>query len=166
VKALLSALALLASVAAFSPALAVNPDEILPDPAQEARARDIGRDLRCLVCQNQSIDDSDAGLARDLRIIVRERVKAGDSNDAIKQYLVERYGDFVLLNPPFKPVTWLLWLGPLLLAAAAFMTARIFYRKASGPSAAEAPLSEDEKKRMASLLKEEATNSVPREDRA
>jgi len=137
-----------------SAALAVNPDEILPDPAQEARARAVGRDLRCLVCQNQSIDDSDAGLARDLRIIVRERIKAGDSDSQIKDYLVGRYGDFVLLNPPFKPATWLLWLGPLLLAAIAAMVALAFYRRA-GQRAPERPLSEAETKALEALIKDQ-----------
>jgi cytochrome c-type biogenesis protein CcmH len=150
IRPLLLALALLAS----GPALAVNPDEILADPAQEARAREIGRELRCLVCQNQSIDDSDAGLARDLRVIVRERIKAGDSDGQIKDYLVGRYGDFVLLNPPFKPATWLLWLGPLLLAAIAALVALAFYRKA-GRRSPEKPLTEAEKKALEALVKDQ-----------
>ncbi|MBI4967896.1 MAG: cytochrome c-type biogenesis protein CcmH [Rhodospirillales bacterium] len=146
--------ALVLFLALSSAALAVNPDEILADPAQEARARAVGRDLRCLVCQNQSIDDSDAGLARDLRIIVRERIKAGDSDSQIKDYLVGRYGDFVLLNPPFKPATWLLWLGPLVLAAIAAMVALAFYRRA-GRRAPERPLSEAEKKALEALIKDQ-----------
>ncbi|WP_243453702.1 cytochrome c-type biogenesis protein [Sandaracinobacteroides saxicola] len=105
--ALLVALALLAT-----PALAVLPDEQLPDPVLEARARSISAEIRCVVCQNQSIDDSDAPLARDLRLIVRERLKAGDSDDAVKSYLTDRYGSFVLLKPPFQWDTALLWLGP------------------------------------------------------
>ena len=100
------------------PAQAVEPDEILGDPALEARARDISRELRCVVCQNQSIDDSHAGIARDLRILVRERLIAGDSDDAVRDYVVARYGDYVLLDPPFKPQTWLLWFGPPLMAGA------------------------------------------------
>lgn len=98
-------------LALLGPALAVNPDEILDDPALEARARAISADLRCLVCQNQSIDDSDAELARDLRIIVRERLLAGDSDAGVKQYLVDRYGEFVLLNPVLAPHTVLLWIA-------------------------------------------------------
>jgi cytochrome c-type biogenesis protein CcmH len=109
---------------AFSgPLLAVEPDEILPDPAQEARARDLSQHLRCVVCQNQSIDDSNAPLARDLRILVRERIKAGDSNDAAMNFIVARYGNFVLLKPPVQLNTLLLWFGPglvLLMALAGY----------------------------------------------
>jgi len=98
------------------PAMAVGPDEILPDPALESRARDISAGLRCLVCQNQSIDDSDAELARDLRLLVRERLVAGDSDDAVRQFVVDRYGEYVLLAPRFGAHTLLLWAaGPLLL---------------------------------------------------
>jgi cytochrome c-type biogenesis protein CcmH len=98
------------------PAMAVGPDEILPDPALESRARDISAGLRCLVCQNQSIDDSDAELARDLRLLVRERLVAGDSDEAVRQFVVDRYGEYVLLAPRFGAHTLLLWAaGPLLL---------------------------------------------------
>jgi cytochrome c-type biogenesis protein CcmH len=93
-------------------ALAVQPDEILPDPALETRARALSRELRCMVCQNQSIDDSDAPLARDLRILVRERLTAGDSDDKVLSFLTARYGEFVLLNPRFTWRTALLWLMP------------------------------------------------------
>ena len=106
-------------------AMAVQPDEILPDAKQESRAREISAELRCLVCQNQSIDDSDAGLARDLRLLVRERIKAGDSNDQVREFLVQRYGDFILLKPPFKMETLLLWLTPAaVLVAGALAHAR------------------------------------------
>lgn len=94
------------------PALAVQPDEMLRDPALEARARVISEGLRCVVCQNQSIDESDAPLARDLRIVVREQLTLGKTDDEIMAYLVARYGNFVLLKPPVEPVTWLLWVGP------------------------------------------------------
>lgn len=94
-------------------ARAVQPDEIMPDTSQEHRARVISGGLRCLVCQNQSIDDSDAPLARDLRLLVRERIKAGDNDAAVVEYVVARYGDFVLLKPPLKPETIILWLSPL-----------------------------------------------------
>ena len=97
------------------PAIAVQPDEILPDPAMETRARDISREVRCMVCQNQSIDDSDAPLARDLRLLVRERLKAGDSNNQVLDFLTARYGEFVLLRPRFTLRTALLWLLPLAL---------------------------------------------------
>ncbi|MHA6298106.1 cytochrome c-type biogenesis protein [Devosia sp. CAU 1758] len=99
-----------------SPVLAVGPDEILPDPLLEQRAREISSGLRCLVCQNQSIDDSDADLARDLRVLVRERLVAGDSNAEVEQYVVDRYGEYVLLNPRLGAHTILLWAAaPLLL---------------------------------------------------
>ncbi|GLQ10256.1 cytochrome c biogenesis protein [Devosia yakushimensis] len=99
-----------------APALALSPAEILPDPVLEQRARDISAGLRCLVCQNQSIDDSDADLARDLRVLVRERLVAGDSDDQVRQYLVDRYGEYVLLNPRLNEHTILLWVAaPLLL---------------------------------------------------
>jgi cytochrome c-type biogenesis protein CcmH len=101
-------------VAAFaaSPAFAVQPDEIMPDPAKEARARELSRELRCMVCQNQSIDDSEAPLARDLRLLVRERIAAGDSDGQVIDFLVARYGEFVLLKPRFEGHTLLLWLLP------------------------------------------------------
>jgi cytochrome c-type biogenesis protein CcmH len=102
------AVTLLAPPAAW----AVLPDEILPDPALEARARALSKDLRCMVCQNQSIDDSEAPLARDLRVLVRERLKAGDSDSQVVDFLVARYGEFVLLNPRFNAHNLLLWLGP------------------------------------------------------
>lgn len=104
--------AVIVVVASAGAARAVQPDEVMPDPAQEARARDLSRELRCMVCQNQSIDDSEASLARDLRLLVRERIKAGDSDAQVIDFLVARYGDFVLLKPPFKPETLLLWLLP------------------------------------------------------
>jgi cytochrome c-type biogenesis protein CcmH len=99
-----------------SPAYAVQPDEIMANPSQELRARDLSRELRCMVCQNQSIDDSEAPLARDLRLLVRERITAGDSDSQVMDFLVARYGEFVLLKPRFELRTWLLWLlTPLLL---------------------------------------------------
>src|SRR5690606_13740717 len=114
-KRILAALALVFVM--LTPALAVSPDEVLDDPQLEQRARDISAGLRCLVCQNQSIDDSDADLARDLRILVRERLVEGDSNDEVEQYLVDRYGEFVLLNPRLSANTIVLWVAaPLLLA--------------------------------------------------
>jgi cytochrome c-type biogenesis protein CcmH len=94
------------------PAFAVEPDEILDDPVLEARARDLSAEIRCVVCQNESIDSSSAGIARDLRILLRERLVAGDSDAEVKDFLVARYGDYVLLRPPVKPATYLLWFGP------------------------------------------------------
>lgn len=109
-------LALLLALWLVAPALAVNPDEILPDPALEARARAISATLRCLVCQNEAIDDSNADLAREIRLIVRERLVAGDSDEQVVQYLVDRYGEYVLLKPVFAPHTLVLWAAaPLVL---------------------------------------------------
>ena len=141
-------LALLLLVA--TQAWAVEPGERLADPALEARARDISRELRCLVCQNQSIDDSNADLARDLRHVVRERLQAGDSDQAVIGYVTARYGDFVLLRPPFKPQTWALWLGPPALLLVGFVAWLMFVRRRA--AVAETPLSEEEQHRVASLL--------------
>jgi cytochrome c-type biogenesis protein CcmH len=131
---------------------AVQPSEMLSDPALEARARVISEGLRCLVCQNQSIDDSDADLAHDLRILVRQRLQEGDTNEQVKQYLVYRYGDYVLLNPPFKPSTLVLWLGPPFLLFAALSAALLFYRRRKEVADPGRPLSVDEKKRLAGVI--------------
>ncbi len=147
---------ILALALAFStPALAVNPDEMLSDPQQEQRARDLGRDLRCLVCQNQSIDDSDAELARDLRVIVRERIKKGDSDDQVVKFVTDRYGDYVLLKPPFKPVTYFLWIGPAVILVLAVFAALSFYRRRASDPVAPPELSADESRRLAKLMKED-----------
>ncbi len=117
------------------PALAVRPDEILPDSALEARARALGKDLRCLVCQNQSIDDSDANLARDLRRLVRERLVAGDTDSQIRAFLVDRYGDFVRLDPPLKASTMVLWFGPPLVLALGLAGIVVFVRRRQAEAA-------------------------------
>jgi len=106
-------LVMLALLAPAARALAVQPDEMLPDPALETRARALSKELRCMVCQNQSIDDSDAPLARDLRILVREHLRAGETDQQVLDFLIARYGEFVLLRPRFSPHTVLLWLTPL-----------------------------------------------------
>ena len=116
-KQILACLFAVAVMAGCSAAYAVQPDEIMADPAKEARARDLSRELRCMVCQNQSIDDSEAPLARDLRLLVRERIAAGDSDAQVLDFLVARYGEFVLLKPRFEPHTLLLWLLPPLALA-------------------------------------------------
>ncbi len=137
-------------------ALAVKPDEILADAAMEARAREISKGLRCLVCQNQSIDDSDAELARDLRIVVRQRLTAGDSDEAVFRFVVDRYGDFVLLKPPMKPVTYVLWFGPLLiLLGAVTVLVYFFIRRRGTPITASPTLSEDDLARLETLLDED-----------
>ena len=142
---------LLLIMAAF-PAYAVRPDEMLANPELEARARDISRDLRCLVCRNQSIDDSDADLAHDLRVLVRERVTAGDSNDQVIAFVRARYGDFVLLRPPFAIGTALLWGGPLLVLLLGGVAVARFYRRRDE---AAPPLSPEERQRLSAVLGEE-----------
>lgn len=148
-----SALLVLLSLLATAPAFAVMPDEVLQDPALEARARAISAHLRCMVCQNQSIDDSNADLARDLRILVRERLTAGDSNEQVIDFVVSRYGEFVLLQPRFNARNALLWGAPvlLLLAGAAFAYSRLQER---GRRAAEAPLSDEEKAALERILRD------------
>jgi len=140
VKRWLALIATLALVAGH--AWAVLPDEQLKDPRLEARARAIGSELRCVVCQNQTIDDSDADLARDLRIILRERLLAGDSDRQAMDFIVRRYGDFVLMKPPLNDETWLLWLGPALALAAGGEAVAWYWR---GRMAALAPLSGQER---------------------
>jgi cytochrome c-type biogenesis protein CcmH len=133
----------------------VDPREMLPDPAQEQRAREIGRGLRCLVCQNQSIDDSNADLARDLRRIVRERIAAGDSDEQVVRFVTERYGDYVLLRPPVNAVTIGLWAAPalILLAGGAGAIAYLRRRRAAAPLEAT-PLSPEERARLQRLSAE------------
>ena len=136
----------------MTPAFAVEPTELLPDPALEARARDIGRSLRCVVCQNQSIDDSAAEVARDMRRAVRERISAGDKDEQVFAYMVARYGDYVLLKPPFKAGTWVLWLGgPIVLVVAGGLLLIAARRRKPIPPAE--PLSDEEQRRLNALLK-------------
>jgi cytochrome c-type biogenesis protein CcmH len=137
------------------PAHAVRPDEMLSDPALEARAREISQELRCLVCRNQSIDDSDADLAHDLRMLVRRRLVAGDTNQQVIDYIVSRYGDYVLLKPPLKFDTWLLWGGPGLVLLIGLWGLGRYMRRQAG-MIAPPPLSADEERRLAAILKEEA----------
>ena len=134
-------------------ALAVQPDEILPDPALEGRARALSRELRCMVCQNQSIDDSDAPLARDLRILVRDRLKAGDSDQQVRDFLTARYGDFVLLKPRLGWDTALLWFAPLMVVVAGVGGILIAARRRQLTLATATPLTEDEKRRLDNILK-------------
>ena len=141
----------MAIVAAATSAQAVRPDEMLADPRLEARAREVGRDLRCLVCRNQSIDDSDADLAHDLRVLVRERIQAGDSNDQVVGFVRARYGDFVLLRPPFEIGTALLWGGPLLVLLLGGMAIRRFYHSQVGVQPPP-PLNPEERHRLAAML--------------
>ncbi len=150
----LFAAVLLILCALASPALAVQPNEVMKDPALEARARALSAELRCMVCQNQSIDDSEAPLAHDIRVLIRQRIATGESNDAVRAYLVSRYGDFILLKPPFEPATLLLWLSaPLTLAAG---LAAIVFARRRGATATPA-LSADEEARLTTLMSGDAT---------
>lgn len=141
---------------------AFEPDEVLADPALEARAREVGKELRCVVCQNQSIDDSNAELARDMRILVRERILAGDTNQDVIDYMVDRYGDYVLLDPPFKGETLVLWVGPGVIAALGLIWLVLLFRRRTTKGGEEEvvtgvsadPLSDDERRRLEELLKD------------
>lgn len=154
----------LALTAAFiaalaTPALAVNPEEILDDPRLEERARDISAGLRCMVCQNQSIDDSDAELARDLRVLVRDRLVAGDSNDQVVAYVVDRYGEFVLLRPRLSARNAVLWATPIVILLLGGTAAIAFARRQSR-STIGAELTDDEQARVAKLLGEGERNDA------
>ena len=151
-KALLH-LAVLVFALIASPAMAVNPDEVLADPSLEARAREISSELRCMVCQNQSIDDSDADLARDLRIVVRQRLVAGDSDEQVMRYVVSRYGEFVLLRPAFNWRNALLWLTPVLLLAAGLAFVFLAARRRNAPR--QTALTNDEKAELHRVLGED-----------
>ncbi len=136
------------------PVAAVLPEEQLADPVLEARAREISQELRCVVCQNQSIDDSDAPLAADLRAIVRERLSAGDTNEEVMAYIVARYGNFVLLKPPLDPQTVLLWSAPLLVLIPGGLGLALYLRRRSRAGAADpTPLSAEERRTLAAILK-------------
>jgi cytochrome c-type biogenesis protein CcmH len=142
-------------VALATPARAVLPDERLADPVLEARARTLGQELRCLVCQNQSIDDSNADLAHDLRVLVRERLVAGDTDQQVLAYLTSRYGDYVLLRPPMKPETWFLWFGPPLLLIVGGLAILMSWRRRRAEALVRpAPLDADEQARLARLMGE------------
>lgn len=145
-RALLSLfIALVVATSAF----AVEPDEILKDATLEARARALSQTLRCMVCQNESIDESNAPLARDLRLLVRERIRKGDSDTEVREFLVARYGEFILLEPRFSPRTWLLWSVPVLALIAGIGGIALALRRRA-PAAS--PLSDEEKRRLAALL--------------
>jgi cytochrome c-type biogenesis protein CcmH len=148
--------AVVLAVMVASTAFAVQPDEVLPDPSLEARARALSQQLRCLVCQNQSIDDSEAPLARDLRILLRERLKGGDDDHQVLDFLVARYGEFVLLKPPFAWHTALLWLGPPALLLAGALVLIVLARRRTGQFALahglQDRLTPEEEARLAKLV--------------
>jgi cytochrome c-type biogenesis protein CcmH len=147
-RAALVALAFIGASTAF----AVQPDEVLPDPALEARARALSRELRCMVCQNQSIDDSDAPLARDLRLLVRERLQAGDSDKGVLDFLVARYGEFVLLKPRLAWHTALLWMAPLAALIAGLGAIVLASRRRRAVTVEPAPLTQDEQHRLDQIV--------------
>ncbi len=137
-----------------SPALAVNPDEQLADPALEARARAISKGLRCVVCRNQSIDDSNAAIARDMRILLRERLVSGDNDDEVRAFFVNRFGDFVQLRPPVQPNTYLLWAGPFLILALAVGGFAIHLRNRPPKAPESMPMSDEDRRMLADLLED------------
>src|SRR6266852_5944697 len=164
-KLIAISLALLMTALAASSARAVQPDEIMSDPVKESRARDLSRELRCMVCQNQSIDDSEAPLARDLRLLVRERISAGDSDAQVIDFLVARYGEFVLLKPRFEPHTLLLWLLPPLALAGGGIALWTHSRRRSKCAAAEDQslfkLTAEEEARLERLIAAESSADKP-----
>ncbi len=151
------ALLLPLTLLAARPAVAVEPDEILADSALETRAREISKGLRCVVCQNQSIDDSNAEIARDLRILVRERLLLGEDNKQVVNYVVARYGDYVLLKPPFRLSTSALWLGPPIMTVLAILVVFFAYRsmRNSQPIGHVEPLSPADRRRLDALVDQE-----------
>ncbi len=149
----LVSIAALLSVAPFA-ARAVEPGERLPNPALEARARTIGAELRCMVCQNESIDESGADLAHDIRLFVRERLTAGDADAQAVQAVVNRYGAFVLLRPPMEPATYVLWYGPPLLVMAGLLGTVFWLRRRQSVATDTVPLTAEEQRRLAGLMRE------------
>src|SRR5262245_18002234 len=148
----LAAIALLFAAITSGRSLAVQPDEVLKDATLEARARNLSRELRCMVCQNQSIDDSEAPLAHDLRLLVRERLTKGDSDQQVLDFLVARYGEFVLLKPPFERHTFLLWGLPPLVLMGGLLGLWMRARRHSSPHQAPDALSEEEQRRLSTLV--------------
>ena len=157
--AILFALTLIASPAAY----AVQPDEVMADPAKETRARNLSRELRCMVCQNQSIDDSEAPLARDLRLLVRERIASGDSDRQVIDFLVARYGEFVLLKPRFERQTLLLWLVPPFVLLGGGLALWIYARRRPQRDVAEpTALTPEEEARLAAWVSGDRPSDTPR----
>jgi cytochrome c-type biogenesis protein CcmH len=135
-------------------ATAVEPGEQLKNPALEARARHISSGLRCLVCQNETIDESNASLAHDIRILLRERLTDGDTDQQAVKAVVDRYGEFVLLDPPVKPATYVLWFGPLTILLAGLLGGMVWLHRRSGITEATTPLTSDERRRLDTILRE------------
>ncbi|WP_242468840.1 cytochrome c-type biogenesis protein [Rhodovibrio salinarum] len=142
------------AIAGVGPTLAVEPDEKLDDPKLEQRAQELGKEIRCLVCQSESIANSNADLAKDLRILVREKIQEGMSNAEIKDFLQARYGDYVLLRPPMKPETYVLWYGPAVVTALGALGIGVFFWRRQRRPAAQQKLSADEQRRLNDILGE------------
>jgi cytochrome c-type biogenesis protein CcmH len=146
----------LALATAFaSPAAAVLPSEKLDDPQKEERAQELGEEIRCLVCQSESIANSNADLAKDLRVLIREKIQEGQSNQEIKDFLQSRYGDYVLLNPPMKPETYVLWYGPAAITAIGALGVGVFFWRRNKRPAAAQKLSAEEERRLNDILDRE-----------
>ncbi len=158
-RRLLALLLLLLPLFCASPSFAVLPDEMLPDAGQEARAVALSKILRCVVCQNQNIDDSAAPIARDMRLLLRERIAAGDTDDQAVAYLVQRYGNYVLLKPPFQMDTWLLWIAPFLVLAIAG-TGFLFSIRNKSAIPSGKPLTPDERQQLERLLDNETKQAA------
>jgi len=142
------------ALALAGPAAAVNPDEKLADPQKEQRAQELGEEIRCLVCQNEAIANSNADLAKDLRVLIREKIEAGQSNQEVKDFLQSRYGDYVLLRPPMKPETYILWYGPAALTAIGALGVGVFFWRRNKRPATQQKLSADEERRLSDILGE------------
>jgi len=153
-RRLLTAVVLTLATAFAAPAAAVLPSEKLDDPEKEQRAQDLGEEIRCLVCQSESIANSNADLAKDLRVLIREKVQEGQSNQDIKDFLQSRYGDYVLLNPPMKPETYVLWYGPAAVTAIGALAIGVFFWRRQKRPAPQQKLSADEQRRLNDILGE------------
>ena len=152
---LAGAIVLALATAVAAPASAVLPSEKLDDPEKEQRAQELGEEIRCLVCQSESIANSNADLAKDLRVLIREKVQEGQSNQEIKDFLQSRYGDYVLLNPPMKPETYVLWYGPAAITAIGALGVGVFFWRRNKRPAAAQKLSAEEERRLNDILDRE-----------
>jgi cytochrome c-type biogenesis protein CcmH len=154
IRGRLGALAAAVVLAATGPAAAVQPSEKLPDPAKEARAQELGEEIRCLVCQSEAIANSNADLAKDLRVLIRDKIQEGKSNSEIKDFLQSRYGDYVLLRPPVKPETYVLWYGPAAVTAIGALGVGVFFWRRNRRPVAQQQLSAAEQRRLNDILAE------------
>jgi cytochrome c-type biogenesis protein CcmH len=153
-RRVIGAAVLTGALAFAGPAAAVLPSEKLDDPEKEQRAQELGEEIRCLVCQSESIANSNAGLAKDLRVLIREKIQEGQSNQEIKDFLQSRYGDYVLLNPPMKPETYVLWYGPAAITAIGAIAVGVYFWRRNRRPAVQQKLSADEQRRLNAILGE------------